>query len=504
VALVPSVSNLNQPAWPQALQHLRDSQLPDGGWGSASVYYAHGRTICTLAALWALLEWGHPADEPLIAAGVKALHHYAPYMASEPYQPIGFELLLPNLIKKLEKFDLDLPANGWTSIKKLTDKKLALIGFLKPDYHSLRSWWFNLEMLSEEQLAEIDDRILNNYGSIATSPAATAAYLRAQRLSGKDSPQAANFLERVLRLSGGGAGVCYPIEKFELIWILDALRRIGFSPNSKSAASLIKKLAGYWSDLPNGLSWSESFNLPDGDHTAVAFSILSWAGLNPDDHAFRRFWGKDYHLTYPDELGSSVSANVHALTALRYRPADKDYRDMGIKITHWLHQQMSSKGQFHDKWHFSPLYATARAISALSKWDDVLAAHCMDYVLGKQHKNGGWGSNGQANLEETSYSVLGLAAAWENGLLNDDEPLRLADAFLKKHGHIMPTETFWIGKSLYQPIGVAQAYVFAAQAVLEKHDIDSKRPSLWATATISQSSLWHQRPISSPPPSAPQ
>jgi hypothetical protein len=480
VALVPDATDVKKPAWPQVLQYLRERQLVDGGWGSEDIFYAHGRTINTLAVLRALLEWGYPGDEAVVAAGVEALHHYADYLIHEPYEPIGFEILLPKLIQEIKPFDLDLPYKAWVTYEQQTAQKMALIGRLQPDYENPHSWWFNLEVLSEAHLAEIDDRILGRYGSIAASPSATAAYLRARRLNGLDSPRAARFLEEMLRALGGGAGVCYPIEHFDLIWRLDSLRRAGLEPSSSLLAPLIHKVNQVWQTSPRGISSSQSLPIAEGDTTAVAFAVLSWAGYQPDDTAFRAFWGSQSYITHRDELVASVSANVHALTALRYRPNDPEYKAMKLTIRQWLSEHVTRRGCLHDKWHFSPLYATSRAINAFAGWDNELAQHCIEYLLTHQHENGGWGSTGRVNLEETSYAVLGLVAAYRAGFIKSSAPLKKADAYFKQHNDTLPTETFWIGKSLYQPPGVVGANIFAAQAALAKMDIDYQRPSLWA------------------------
>jgi hypothetical protein len=480
IALVPDVNDPAQPAWPQALRYLRDTQLADGGWGHEHVYYAHGRTISTLAALRALLFWGNPEDEARIAAGVNALLDYAVDMTSEPYEPAGFELLLPRLVKEVKQWQLNLPFDAWANYEAMTTQKLALIGQLWPEYDAPRSWWFSMEMLPEERLAAIGDHILNAHGSVATSPAATAAYLRARRLHGQDSPLAAAYIDEVLHVSKIGAGFCYPLEQFEIIWTLDILRRAGLEPSSSLLAPLIYKANRAWQTSPQGMSWSQTFPIADGDMTAVTYTVLSWAGLQPDDYAFKRFWGPDNYLNYPDELVSSVSANIHALASLRYKPGDRQYINMAERITYWLREQMVNKGQFHDKWHFSSLYATSRAVSVLANWDDDLACKCLEYLLKTQDKDGGWGRATRVNLEETSYATLGLAAAYRTGLLRDISPLKRADAYFKKHAYGNPIEAFWIGKTLFQPAGIANAYIYGARAALAKLDVDYQRPSLWA------------------------
>lgn len=475
VARVPA-ANGSGPAWPEALDYLRDNQLNDGGWGDCYSYYAHERTISTLAALLALLEWGESPRSERIQRGVAALYQYASDLPTEPHEPIGFELLLPRIGVEVESFDIDLPR--WPGVVRMAEQKAALIGQLVPDYEAPRSWWFNMEMMLPYQLAALDHRILTPHGSIAISPAATAAYLRAIRLKGKDAPAAAAFLDRVLSLSGGGAGVCYPIEGFEVMWTLDNYRRAGLAPDHAAFAPLIRWLADYWQSSNTGVSHSQVFPVADGDDTAVAYKVLSWAGKAPSDKQLLRFWNSErrHFLTYLDERTPSVSAAVHALGAFREDEANAIHREIAESLTTWLGEQMEEAGALYDKWHWSPLYATTRVVPDLLGWDDNLAQKCIDFILQEQRPDGGWGVGKRSNLEETSMAVLSLIVAHRSGLLKDDQPLRRAAAYMKEQEGAQPGEQLWIGKALYRPIGVVDSLVKAARASLELAGFDHGRP----------------------------
>lgn len=473
LALVPAVDDPTRPAWPQAMDYLRTHQLEDGGWGELHTYYAHERLISTMAVLYALLTWKMPMDDGRIARGIAALHGYVAHLVHEPHEPIGFEMLLPALLNRLSPYDLDLPPQIWSEeIQKATTRKILLIGKLEVDYSRMRTWWFNLEMLAEDQLAQIDERILNQYGSVAGSLAATAAYLRALRVHGRNSTRAAAYLENVLNLSNeGGVGVCWPIDAFELTWVLDSYLRAGFDPHSPMLSPLIKQLHQYWQAPPVGLSWSQTFPLNDVDGTTTGFSILRQAGLKPSEDILMDYWGSTHFLTYHDELTPSVSANVHALTALRHNLHIPSHKQLAVRVTEWLRKEMEQHQQLNDKWHVSPLYVTSHAVTAFMGWDDEMAHRCVSYILGRQDESGGWGSRcNQPNLEDTSHAVLGLFQAWEAGILKDSWPLRRAAAFLNQYVTPQPTERLWIGKTLYQPVGVAFGTIFAAKAVQAKFE----------------------------------
>ena len=467
VARVPAATNAGEPAWPQALEFLRRNQLQDGGWGDCYSYYAHERTISTLAALLALLEWGESPTSERIQRGVAALYQYASDLPTEPHEPIGFELLLPRIGVEAEGFDLNLPR--WPGVERMAKQKAALIGRLVPDYDAPRSWWFNMEMMLPYQLANLDQRILTPHGSLAISPAATAAYLRAHRLQGNDVPAAASFLDRVLAISGGGAGVCYPIEGFDVIWTLDNYRRAGLEPTQATFAPLLRWLIDYWRSSDTGVSHSQVFPVPDGDDTAVAYKVLSWAGIEASDDPLMRFWDSErrHYLTYLDERTPSVSAAVHALSAFRDDETNAVHREIAADLTSWLREQMEEAGALYDKWHWSPLYATTRVINPLIGWDDELARQCITFILEEQRPDGGWGDGKRSNLEETSMAVLSLVAAKRGGLLKDKQSLRRAAAHLRNRSGQKPTVKLWIGKSLYRPIGVVDSLLRAARASLE-------------------------------------
>lgn len=471
VAMVPDAADLSRPAWPQALEYLRLHQLADGGWGEPAICFAHERLLATLAAILAFATWNEPADARYIARGLEAVHRYTDYLLSESEPSIGFELLLPALLTRIEPFGLDLPPGLWSEeLRQITARKMSLIGKLEIDYTQPRSWWFSMETLPEERLAEIDERILNRHGSIVTSTATTAAYLRAVRQHGRDSAHAAAFLTHVLKLGGGGVGFCWPIEVFELVWVLDTFRRAGFSPTDREIAPLIKELAEVYDTAPMGLSSSRAFLVNDCDDTATGYLVLRWGGQTPAAQPLLNFWRTNYFSTYLDESTPSVSTNVHALAALRTNLANHEHKQLAIRVTNWLREQLDHQLELYDKWHISPLYMPSHAISALAGWDDELARRCMEYLLHRQDSSGGWGSGERPNIEETSLVVLGLSAAWEAGYLKDDISLRLARHFLVSQRVSHPSERLWIGKTLYQPIGIVAGTIYAARAALAKQE----------------------------------
>lgn len=466
-ALVPACGRPDVPAWPEALEALRRGQLDDGGWGAPGVFYAHDRTICTLAALHALDVWqAEAADYERIERGLAALRRYAPLLAGEAYQPVGFELLLPALSAELvERYAAGLPLTEWEPIEAMGLKKLALIRAVSPDPSRPRAWWFSLEMLPPAQLARLDDSILEDNGSIQTSTAATAAYLRARRLAGEDSPRAAAFIADVVASFGGGVPFCAPAEVFERVWALDNLRRAGLDPQTPAIAGVAQRIAESWHRNQPGLSSSDWFAVNDGDDTLVGYAVLSWAGLAPDEDAMLAFWNGDHFCSYPDERDPSVSANLHGLTALRAQPGFPR-RDLAEKLMGWLLKRIAPGTVIQDKWHFSPFYSLAHAASAFAGWHDDAARPVVDLLAGRQRPDGGWGWFGRSTLEETGLVTLGLVEARREGVIAANGALAGAARFLQAHRDAEPLEQMYIGKTLFCPTNVSRSTVYAARIAL--------------------------------------
>ena len=470
LALVPAVGKAHQPAWPQALHTLRAIQLEDGGWGDSHVYYPHDRLISTVAALHTLQAWGHAQDAERIARGVAALPRYAQDLSDQWVDPIGFELLLPALVRQLEALGLRLPPEAKVDVSAATQAKLQLVGKLEADPAQPRTWWFNMEMLPATHLAQFDPAILDRYGAVATSSAATAGYLRAQRLHGRDVLPAASYLSDVVRATKGGGNVTWPIDVFELAWTLDNLRRAGANPQDPDIAPMIRRLATHWDTPPVGITWNQAFGVQDGDHPAVAYKVLRWAGLHPSDEPLLKFWDEQQgvYKTYADEHGTSISTTIHGLIAFRDDPHNHQHHRIAVALTDWLRQRVRSRRGFQDKWHFSPLYPAARLYPVLVGWDDDLAQETLDLILSYQRPNGGWGCTTHANLEETALAVLALAEAHQRGVRSCATELRAARLFLAEKAAYLPTERLWIGKSLYLPLGVVQGVRYAAELALQQ------------------------------------
>jgi halimadienyl-diphosphate synthase len=431
IALVPDNRDMSRPAWPQTLEYLRTHQLADGGWGEPNICYAHERTLSTLAAIKAFDLWKRPEDLPRIQRGIEALHHYAECFLQEPYESIGFELLLPRLAADLGAMSDQLPLDRWTPVQQMYEQKLALIRQLQPQPGQQQSWWFSLEMLSEESLKQLED-----------------------------SPRAAVWLSHLVDRQNGGVPFCWPAEVFERVWAMDSFMRAGVDPRTPFVQRLAESIWTAWHQGDPGLSSSEFFQVNDGDDTLVGFSVLNWAGFQPDEAPVLRFWKDGHFKSYLDERNASITVNIHGLQALRSQPGFL-HQDKARQITLLLRDELVSSNPFSDKWHISPYYALAHAIPAVLGWDDALARDCAGNLLVEQRRDGGWGWSGHSTLEETAHVVLALSHAYQYGIVKDSGVFAKSAEFLQSHSDVS-RERLWIGKTLYHPEGLVEALLYSA------------------------------------------
>ncbi len=120
-----------------------------------------------------------------------------------------------------------------------------------------------------------------------------------------------------------------------------------------------------------------------------------------------------------------------------------------------------------DKWHISPLYATAHVLCALPDLPEAsqrqladVAERSRQWLRHSQNADGSWGFYGQPSPEETAYGLLALAAT------ADDRDMRhchaAADYLGQARREGMSHPPLWIDKCLYIPPLVVNAAIDAA------------------------------------------
>jgi halimadienyl-diphosphate synthase len=173
-------------------------------------------------------------------------------------------------------------------------------------------------------------------------------------------------------------------------------------------------------------------------------------------------------VSFPYERHSSVGVNAHVLHALARVPGYPQVDVAVERVLTYLADQHSGM-YWIDKWHISPLYATAHAVLVLDELNADQArpvAHLVkqsrEWLRQSQNTDGSWGFYGQPTAEETAYGLLALAArrTFEEG---DRARCTAAAAYLKnvEHEEFPP---LWIDKCLYTPPLIVRAAIDAALA----------------------------------------
>lgn len=445
--------------WPNLVEWLVTHQHADGSWGGQIVYY-HERIVCTLAAVIALRY--NDETRPIQAAierGVRYVWHHLHLLSRDPFELVGFELILPTLLQEAQALGLDVPSHtcGYGEIQ------IAKLQLIPPDFlYSPRvTTIHSLEFLGPTaDAARLRAAIADN-GSLGNSPATTAYYLTYH----PDDQRAWTYLDTMQQRSQHVIYL-YPFRIFELNWVLNNLMFSGRPIDSFTNEQI-------WQDLQanvreDGISLDPSFGIPDGDTTSVGAKLLLSFGHSFDPLILSKFEDKKNRVfrTYNYERNASIGTNVHALEALRLMPDYPERAVVQAQITRMLLDSRVYAVYWIDKWHTSPYYATAHALVALLAQGDHLHDACdpsIEWLIHTQHADGSWGFFQQGTAEETAYALTALLNYHKYQEIDPDILHRGADYLARTHQG--PTSLYpelWIGKDLFAPYDIVRAAILAA------------------------------------------
>jgi halimadienyl-diphosphate synthase len=446
------------PRWPELIEWLLQNQRPDGSWGGEIEYY-HDRIICTLIAILALHENGRSKESrSIIRHGETYIWQHLHLLPRDPYELVGFELIIPTLLGEAQQAGLNVP-NHTCGYEKIQTTKLKLIPaemLYSPQISTVHS----LEFLGKSANHQKIQSALNSLGALGNSPATTAYYLMLDEHQNK----AWKYLDSV-RNHASEIIYLYPFRIFELTWVLNNLSYSRIPISNFAQGEIWEELK---TDLASdGIGLDPAFGIPDGDITSVCTRLLIESGHTTDPAILKQFEDENgVFRTYQFERNISVGTNVHALQAIE----TMDNYPNQEKIKENLILMLLDARKYHiywiDKWHASPFYITSHVLISLSKEGRHLGHICnntVDWLLHNQRPNGSWGFFQRGTAEETAYVMMALLHYHRYKPL-DERILHQGAAYLRQI-HINRDSKYpelWIGKCLYTPQNIVDSAILSS------------------------------------------
>ncbi|ETS04533.1 Ent-kaurene synthase [Trichoderma reesei RUT C-30] len=484
--------------FPESYSYLLLHQAQDGMWPT----YASpiDGILNTLAGLLALIKHckadaiGIDSPRPLkawdiperVEAARRALQSALNNWDVNQTLHVGFEMLVPGLLRQLAEEGVVFDFDGQAALTALYQKKLAR---LHPDM--LASTQQTTLLHSLEALAGVFDfgRLRHHcsaYSGMLGSPASTAAYL----LHAPEwDVRAQSYLENVVRSYGscGGVPSGFPTPVFEISWTMSTLLANGFSVEDfpKDDLRVVTDYLQKAIDEQGGVLGFAPTLLPDADDTAVSLLAMTSLGVHVDRAPLIwSFESSNRFKTYRLERTPSVSANCNVLVALLTSPDDVDlYVPQIEKAVRFLCGSWNAD-HLQDKWNLAAEYTYMLLASALYRLLSVYAGgslrclaaelikidvpivlvQLLSRAIFRQQHNGSWGDS----IERTSYATLLLSYAlklpWPLAIRQHAEAaLFKAKTYLAAHYDQRANGDYlWIEKVTYRLPTLAEAYYLAA------------------------------------------
>ena len=213
--------------FPECFQYLLKTQNTNGGWGSDTCVADVDILLNTMVTVLALKRHSvEPLNCPIpveldfrISKATAFLQAQLENWDIEGSDHVGFEILVPSLLRMLEEVDSKFKVPGLSMLQSMKDKKLS-----KFDPRALYGRTRLTMLHSLEAFVDIVDfdKVTHHlqFGSMMASPASTAAYLMHSTVW---SDEAEHYLSTVIAHSSGkGAGgvpSAFPTPIFELAWV---------------------------------------------------------------------------------------------------------------------------------------------------------------------------------------------------------------------------------------------------------------------------------------------
>ncbi len=305
---------LDEPIGHQALEWLREHQLPDGSWGASMPHYFHDRLISTLAAMVALGKYGHHKDQMAVKRAKLGLDISLRGLRADPAgETVGFEMIVPTLLEEVRTMGLitrDTDKSLVDLVYPFHDTKLAAVDESDKRFDDIVL--YNLGLGRTRKLQALSNRKINRYitlafsaemvgtdrqnmldvdnlqeenGSVGLCPSASAYFTLDVR---HGDPSALAYLRQTAKAhqDGGGMPSFAPFDTFERSWVLWNLSLAG--PLDEETLALcqphLQFLEQAWK--PGcGVGFAAEYTPKDGDDSALVYDVLARYGRPMDIQA---------------------------------------------------------------------------------------------------------------------------------------------------------------------------------------------------------------------------
>ena len=346
-------------------------QRSDGGWGDPNIPLA--RTVPSLAAAIALHRYCEtPRDRAALSAALGFLRSderaWPDKLPNDV--PVGAELIAPSLLAEARRLGLEIPEAPYASLLALGLRRKEMAKEMAKKMGPVRVQpGTTVSHIVEAISDEIRSGMVDFYGSVGHSPAATAAWL--QKTAGPTEEhqvraRAMEYLTQAAAVTGvdipGVVPTAWPITRFEQAFVLYALLLGDLLVHPRLQDALREQYKDLSAALhPTGLGFSDHF-MADGDDTAAAIAVLRVAGQPVSLEGLEVFTNGDHYSAYKGELQVSVTVTARAVHALRLFG-----RDVSQNEEFLLRHQDANGAWSGDKWNGSWLYATLQVIAGLRR-----------------------------------------------------------------------------------------------------------------------------------------
>ncbi|MFF4620957.1 prenyltransferase/squalene oxidase repeat-containing protein [Nonomuraea jabiensis] len=457
----------------ERIDYLIRTQRQDGAWGAPDGYGVVPTLSATEGILSALTREDRGTDrERLAGAADRGLRVLATWLSNPlelPDMP-AIEHIIPSLVARINQRIEGLPGRAPMPLPAAMsyDTLHIVRSRVKSGMELPQKLLHALEIAADEAAGAPGIRP-TPIGSVGASPAATAAWLGES--GGLDAHEPARgHLEAVVRLHGGPVPVGLPITVFERGWVLSWLLRAGVPVEVPPEMVADIRAAIGPAGTPAGAG------LPaDADTTSVALYALALLGAPHEPDSLWGFRSGTHFSTWPGEEGVSVSVNAHVLDAfgeyVRRRPsAAPRYDETIAELAAWIRDCQRPAGNWTDRWHASPYYATGSCALALDAFGGDASREAVraaaEWTLETQRPDGSWG-RWEGTAEETAYAMQILLLTGDR---TDPRRLRAADRgheyLSRSTGRDHPP--LWHDKDLYVPLAVTRAAVIASSHLIRQ------------------------------------